>query len=494
MKPNRPSLPIVLSVVAILAAGVAATRAEEVSAAALPPAPVPAAVAVPAAAAAAAVVPAVPAGADAAAPRPAPAVEPLAPALAVPATLELAPLAAVPAVPDPGRAQGQPEEAAPALEGSPRGERGLAAGGELERAGVPVTIGEPRLDRGSGRWVAPLGRGRATLTIDARLQEKLARSLETYRVPWGATVLIEPRTGRVLALAEYSRAEPGRRGIALSALAPAASVFKIVTAAALLEKGGVDGEVCWHGGKRRLDPKLLRDDPRRDRRCSSLTSAFGHSTNVVFAKLADRDLDPATLRTVAERFLFNVPIAFPRPVETSTAKVPDDPFAAANTAAGFGAVKLSPLHGAILAAIVANGGVYVPPALVEEAEGAPLPDPGQPTRVVDPQVAARLAEMMRETVASGTARKAFRRPASPLRGVPVAGKTGSLSDPKPFRDYSWFVGYAPADHPEVAVATLVVNDRLWHARAPQVAREALEAFFATRALHAGGAVRTAATR
>jgi cell division protein FtsI/penicillin-binding protein 2 len=415
MKPPRSSLPFVLPVVALLVAGVAVPRAEELGAAAVPPAPVPAAVLVPAAAA-----------------------------------------------------------APPAVE--------------------PVRVGEPRYDPASGRYVAPLGGGRATLTLDPRLQEKLERSLEAYRVPWGATVLLEPRTGRVLALAEHSQAEPGRRGLPLSAIAPAASVFKIVTAAALLEKGAADGEVCWHGGKRRLDPKLLRDDPRRDRRCSSLSAAFGHSTNVVFAKLADRDLDPATLRGVAERFLFNVPIDFPRPVETSVARVPDDPFAAANTAAGFGAVRLSPLHGALLAAIVANGGVYVPPALVEEAAGAPLPEPAPPTRVVDAQVAARLAEMMRETVATGTARKAFRRVATPLRGIAVAGKTGSLADAKPYRDYTWFVGYAPADRPEVAVATVIVNDRLWHARAPTVAKEALEAFFATRALTAGVAVRTAAVR
>jgi cell division protein FtsI/penicillin-binding protein 2 len=356
-------------------------------------------------------------------------------------------------------------------------------------------VGAPRYDPGTGRYVAPLGAGRATLTLDARLQERLERSLEGYRVPWGATVLLEPKTGRVLALAEHSRAEPNRKGFALAAVAPAASVFKIVTAAALLEKGAADGEVCWHGGKRRLDPKLLRDDPRRDRRCSSLASAFGHSTNVVFAKLADRDLDPATLRATAERFLFNVPIDFPRPVEVSPAHVPDDPFAAANTAAGFGAVKLSPLHGALLAAIVANGGVYVPPVLVEDTAGVSLPLPGGAVRVVDEQVAAKLAEMMRETVTAGTARKAFRRPSSALRGIAVAGKTGSLSDARPFRDYSWFVGYAPADRPEVAVATLIVNDRLWHARASQVAKEALEAYFAQRTLHAGsGAVRTAAVR
>jgi penicillin-binding protein A len=361
---------------------------------------------------------------------------------------------------------------------------------------APVAIGEPRLDPVSGRFVATLGEGRAILTLDPRLQFRLERSLDGYRVPWGATVLLEPATGRVLALAEHSRAEPGRRGIALAALAPAASIFKMVTAAALLERGvGPDGEVCYHGGKRRLDPRLLRDDPRRDRRCLSLAAAFGHSANVVFAKLADRDLDASTLKAVAERFLFNVPIPFSRPLEISTVHVPRDPFGVANTAAGFGAVKLSPLHAALLAAIVANGGVFVPPVLVDEVVGAPLPPALAPWRVVDEEVAAGLGEMMRETVSAGTARRAFRRVASSLRGVEVAGKTGSLADASPYRDYSWFVGYAPAQNPVVAVATVIVNDRLWHARAPMVAREALEAFFATRVAGVrGGAVRTAALR
>jgi cell division protein FtsI/penicillin-binding protein 2 len=458
MKPIRASTAILVPVVALLVAGVAVPRAEELTGL-VPPAAVPEAVPVPASAG----VPVPPTATSTSNATATPNATPA--ATVVPAVLVPAP-----ALPS-----------APAQTAAPRRD--------------PVRVGEARYDPATGRFTAALGGGRATLTIDARLQERLERTLEGYRVPWGATVLLEPRTGRVLALAEHSRAEPGRKGFALAAVAPAASVFKIVTAAALLEKGAAGGEVCWHGGKRRLDPRLLRDDPRRDRRCSSLTSAFGHSTNVVFAKLADRDLDPVTLRTMAERFQFNVPIDFARPVEVSTARVPDDPFAAANTAAGFGAVRLSPLHGALLAAIVANGGVYVPPALVEDAAGAPLPAPGTPVRVVDEQVATRLAEMMRETVSVGTARRAFRRPASALRGVAVAGKTGSLADRSPFRDYSWFVGYAPADRPQVAVATLVVNDRLWHARASQVAREALEAYFASRTLHAGsGAVRTAAVR
>lgn len=361
---------------------------------------------------------------------------------------------------------------------------------------LPIRIGEIAFDEGSGRYVAPLGGARARLTLDPRLQERLEGALDTYRVPWGATVLIEPATGRILALAEHSRAEPGRRGLPLAALAPAASIFKLVTAAALLEQGiQPDEEVCYHGGKRRLAPRLLADDPRRDHRCTTLVSAFGHSTNVVFAKLAGRGLDAGRLRATAERFLFNTEIPFAHPVEVSRAVIPEDDFGFAETAAGFGPVKLSPLHAALLAAIVANDGVLVPPTIVDEVAGGALPPAGAPRRVVEEPVAAELARMMRSTVTEGTARRAFARARGPLRGIPVAGKTGSLANAQPYRDYSWFVGYAPADRPQVAIATVVVNERLWHARAPTVAREALEAYFATRVASArGGELRTASAR
>ncbi len=68
----------------------------------------------------------------------------------------------------------------------------------------------------------------------------------------------------------------------------------------------------------------------------------------------------------------------------------------------------------------------------------------------------------------------------------VAGKTGTLSDKDPYRDYTWFVGFAPADNPEVAVATVIANDRRWRVHAPAVAREALEAYFGSQLARSGG--------
>jgi hypothetical protein len=155
-----------------------------------------------------------------------------------------------------------------------------------------LRLAEAALDRVADRYVAPLGAGRAVLTTVPRLQERIERLLTEYRVPWAAAVLLEPSTGRVLAMAEHSQREPGKRGLSLEARAPAASVFKIVTSSALLHRGFEPGaEVCFSGGQHRVKPANLTDDPRRDRRCLSLSSALGKSANVVFAKLADRALN-----------------------------------------------------------------------------------------------------------------------------------------------------------------------------------------------------------
>jgi cell division protein FtsI/penicillin-binding protein 2 len=98
---------------------------------------------------------------------------------------------------------------------------------------------------------------------------------------------------------------------------------------------------------------------------------------------------------------------------------------------------------------------------------------------VSKETAGALIEAMGQTVARGTARKAFR----DRRGVPllpdvaVGGKTGTLHGHHPFRAYSWFVGVAPADDPEVALAVLVVNEPKWRIKAAGTAAELLRKYF-----------------
>ncbi len=307
------------------------------------------------------------------------------------------------------------------------------------------------------------------LTVVPELQASLTRILQSYETPYAAVVALDPNTGRVLAMAEHSQVQPELRGLCTQAVYPAASIFKIVTAGALLEAGVPPSETaCFHGGKRRLSEKLLVDS-ERDRHCYPLSTAMAMSANVVFAKLTQRHLSPSGLMRAAQAFGFNRPIAFPIPTDVSLAAVPSDPFELSTTAAGFGDVYLSPLHGALIAAVAARRGTWPTPVLFDEPAAA-----AEDRRVLSEGHAEALAEMLEETVTRGTARQIFRERGYRVEGA--VGKTGSLADRNPYRDYSWFVGFAPKHEPQVAVAAVIVNDYRWRIRATWLGREAMRLY------------------
>jgi penicillin-binding protein A len=321
-------------------------------------------------------------------------------------------------------------------------------------------------------YVAKTAEGKqARLTLEPHLQKSMEKLLRMFRPVGAAVVALDPKTGKVLALAEYGE------GTATRPLYPAASVFKIITGAALLEKGiSPTSETCYHGGMHRLVGKLLEDKPGLDRRCLSLSMALAKSANVVFAKMAVKHLDAEDLRKSAEKFLFNRPI-FDQPVEQSPAQIPENGLDFAKVASGFGEVKLSPMHAALIAAAVGNGGVAMEPSMIDSVDGVSV-DPTGSMRLMNPETAGSLRDMMKLTVSQGTATSSFRdRRRNALGKIEVAGKTGSLSNHKgPFKDYSWFVGFAPADDPKIAVAAVVVNGLKWRIHAPYIAREALKAY------------------
>jgi len=318
-----------------------------------------------------------------------------------------------------------------------------------------------------GRYHLP-SHGQPVLTLDPRLHDGLNKILRDYGTPYGAVVALEPDTGRILAMAEHSEDRPELRGLCTRAAFPAASIFKIVTAAALLDAGvGPEDRACSHGGARALTEKLLKDSAR-DRQCYSLNQAMGKSANVVFAKLTHKYLSADSLRRLAGAFRFNRPIEFNLPIEVSLAAIPEDPFRLASTGAGFGDVYLSPLHGAMVASVVATGGLWRGPVLLEGSRVLP------PTRAISGASARALSRMMEETVTAGTARRIFRQRGYAVRDA--AGKTGTLADRKPFRDYSWFVGFAPKSHPRIAVAAVVVNGPRWKIRATYLGREAMRLY------------------
>ena len=345
-----------------------------------------------------------------------------------------------------------------------------------------------RLDVRPSRVTAPLSEGRtAELTLDPGLQRTARSLLQRYRVPEGGIVVSEIATGRILTYASYV-AEGEPFDVNARASAPAASVFKVVTGAALVEKAGLNSETeqCYHGGKSRIVADELSDDPRRDRWCATVAIAMGRSINVVFGRLAQKHLTPEDLLAMGGALGFGAPVPFPVPNEPSRLEVPAEPLEFARTSAGFWHTTLSPLAAVVMTQTIANGGVALEPRIVSsvrKGETELWKDNGAPRvlrRAIQSSTASELTAMMRQTVSSGSAFKSFHDDSGQayLPDIDVAGKTGTLSDHEANRHYTWFVGFAPANKPVVAVSALIVNTPTWHIKAPQLARDLLRAYFA----------------
>ena len=349
---------------------------------------------------------------------------------------------------------------------------------------VPVMSAE----LGRSRLVQELSDGHRILyTVDPVLQDAALQIFRNREVPYAAAVVLDVRDNSVLALAGHSTMDPqvDPMEIVTTAWAPAASTFKLVTAASLLAGKSITAKtkVCFSGGLHGITDDLLTDDAGRDERCDDLGGALAHSHNVVIAKLALKHLGADALQATARALKFDAEIPFELPVERSPAVIPADAKERAKVAAGFWHVDMSPLHGALLASVFAREGVYQAPRMVAQVvapDGADrTPAAAKTERALPKEVAAAIGEMMVRTTTEGTARASF----LDRQGVPyvadfeVAGKTGSLTGKRaPGLNYNWFVGYAPADRPEIAFAVLLANEPKWKIKAHYAARRLVQIY------------------
>jgi len=356
------------------------------------------------------------------------------------------------------------------------------------------------LSAAGDHYEATLKDGRhAVLTLDPGLQAYAEKLLTEARAPRGAIVAMSP-DGRILALAgrraepsppHRTEPEPDRAGkpprrprtddsppptfdwrLATEAWAPAASVFKLVTASALVAAGvGPNDKVCFHGGIRSVVESNLRDD-KHDSRCESLTYGVAHSNNAILGKLAFQKLEPAALTRCAH----DLGVGDPLPgVELSgAAGAVDIPstrdLSFAQTAAGFAGSQLSAVGGALLAATFADDGEQPVPRIFTSIEGVAQEAPA-PRRAVSAEIAKAVGQMMVATCEIGSAAKSFGR----HQQLRVAGKTGTLTRSEPFyMEHSWFVGYAPADNPQIIVSVVLGNPENWHLRGHEAARRLID--------------------
>ncbi len=334
-----------------------------------------------------------------------------------------------------------------------------------------------------------------TYTFDAEAQAHMEKLFKKYNPDYGAFAAIDASSGKILSLVSYTRKPNEIGNLALKAVFPAASIFKIVTAAAAMDQSRLaPHSTISYGGR---NTTLYRNQVLKSRsygeRLMSIKEAFARSVNTVFGKIGVFVLKPSELENYAGKFLFTDALALDIPFESKAVRVSkEDPFHMAELASGFDRdTSLSPLHGALISAAVTNDGVMIEPHLVQtlKAPDGKVIYEASPTEFaasMHPSTAAQLRELMRETVRNGTARKSFRGalPRFQKAGIEVGGKTGSLTSLSPRGKCDWFVGYGLFPSSRIAIAALTVNVDKWQVKSSYLAREFLEGYYSKKRMAA----------
>ena len=324
--------------------------------------------------------------------------------------------------------------------------------------------------------------GRVVLTINPAAQTAAAKALGGNR---GSVVALDPKTGAVLAMvsspsydpdvlasheprevrAAYNRlVEADSAPLlnrAINATYPPGSTFKVITAAAALASDKYTPQTQVRA-PRELDLPQTNQPLRNFGRSSctpgddtmTLADALKVSCNTSFGALG-LELGEQALREQAQAFGFGRDdIEAPTTVAPSVIPSDLDPPSLAQSAIGQRDVRVTPLQMAMVAAGIANDGNVMRPYLVREVLAPDLKrvrgaNPDVLNRAVSSDVAEELTSMMELVVSDGSATSAQ------IPGVRVAGKTGTAQHAEGQDPHAWFIGFAPADNPRVAVAVVV---------------------------------------
>jgi peptidoglycan glycosyltransferase len=308
----------------------------------------------------------------------------------------------------------------------------------------------------------------------------------------GAVVALEPSTGRILSLVSSPSYDPNLLAThdgaaqsaawqrlrddptnpltnrAISERYPPGSTFKVITTAAALQAGLTEDEQLTARPAIPLPDSTATLEnyggaPCGSGQTASLREAFARSCNTAFVALGLR-IGPDALRGTAESFgLDTPPDPIPLQVAESTVGPIGDRAALGMSAIGQKDVAMTPLQNAMVAATIANQGLTMQPFLVSSLTSPDLTTidttvPQQQRRAVSPQVAAKLRDLM-VGAEQNTQQKGV------IPGVQIASKTGTAehgTDPRNTPPHAWYIAFAPAQTPKVAVAVLVENggDRL----------------------------------
>jgi peptidoglycan glycosyltransferase len=354
-----------------------------------------------------------------------------------------------------------------------------------DSSGDPVAQLEQLAATLSGREAVAHGADIVT-TIVPPVQAQLFALLSRY--PRAAGVVLDPRSGAVLALASVPSYDPNDFDAefpslsndpetpllnrSLDGLYPPGSTFKIFTAAAALDSNTVTMDSHFEDpGYLVIGDFVLHDNESEATGYADLTTAFALSSNVDFAQIALK-MGVDTFYEYLQRWGIGRSLDFQLASQTSQVPAKSEivPGELAQMGFGQGALLMTPLQMALLGATIANGGdepsPYVVRQVVRDGNPASVSSTSTLANPVSPDTAAKVTQMMIAVVQRGTGTPAQ------LPHVSVAGKTGTATNPRG-RSHSWFICFAPAEHPRVAVAIVVENVGYGATYAAPIARDVL---------------------
>ncbi len=305
-----------------------------------------------------------------------------------------------------------------------------------------------------------------TLTLDQRIQKIASGALNTV----GAVVVLDPKTGDILAAVsnpkfnpdklekEYAKYRYMRNNVftnrAFESLYEPGSICKIVITGALLESGVSQRDIfpvkC--GGSLIIEGKIFYCSQKHGS-IKTIEEAIDQSCNIAFQKIGSA-LGYDKIYEYSTKFGFNTPYNLQLPVALSSLPSDcDNKFDLAERSTGLGKqFRITPLEAACLAATVANGGLLMKPRLIREIKNIKgeviyKEDPQVLKTAVRKETAAQLTLYMIDAVEHGLGKKAK------IPGIMVAGKTGTAKTTSKGLD-GWFICFAPADNPKIALAVL----------------------------------------
>jgi cell division protein FtsI/penicillin-binding protein 2 len=327
-------------------------------------------------------------------------------------------------------------------------------------------------------------------SFDPELQSKADSLLSSYKPDYAAIVVMNAATGEILALSSYEKGSKNANNWALHGGFPAASVFKVVTASAALDKYGLNEEavIFFNGGSHTLYRKnVMSNQVNRWTRVTTLKEAFARSFNTPFGRLTFDLMNPEDIHSYALKFGFNKQIQSDLPFDMGFTEVPEEKnFNLAEIASGYNRVtRMSPIQGAMIAASVVSEGVMPVPSIVRTLRDKSgnliyVSRPVTAATVLTPAGAEKLSRLMTATVERGTSQKIFKSliPWLKVSEIEVGGKTGSLTGDNPKGKVDWFVGYGK--NPEgdrIAIAAVTVNKQRWTVKSSYLARQMIEVRF-----------------